>query len=84
MLRGKNRGRLLLSEDVTLTEIASRLGHQAQENLAATANPGHHSRAGQIYATAGASLVRGAPRSCHENVTQIAGNGGKCEANGDK
>ena len=45
--------------------------------------PGHHSRAGQIYATAGGSLVRSAEVSggnCHENVTQVAENGGKSAA----
>ena len=80
---------MLLSEGdkVTLAEIAPRLGRQAPENLAATANPGHHSRAGQIYATIGASLLRSAELSggvCHENVTQRAENSGKHEANGDK
>jgi hypothetical protein len=41
ILRGKIKGRLLLSEGekVTLAEIAHRLGREALENLAATANP---------------------------------------------
>ena len=41
ILRGKIKGRLLLSEGekATLAEIAHRLGREALENLAATANP---------------------------------------------
>jgi hypothetical protein len=41
ILRGQIKGRLLLSEGekATLAEIAHRLGREALENLAATANP---------------------------------------------
>src|SRR5260370_13740435 len=41
ILRGKVKGRLLLSEGekATLAEIATRLGREAMEKLAATANP---------------------------------------------
>jgi putative transposase len=41
ILRSKIKGRLLLSEDekATLAEIAHRLGREALEHLAATANP---------------------------------------------
>jgi hypothetical protein len=41
ILRGKIKGRLLLSkgEKATLAEIAHRLGREALENVAATANP---------------------------------------------
>jgi putative transposase len=41
ILRGKIKGRLLLSEGekATLAEIAHRLGREALDNLAATANP---------------------------------------------
>ena len=41
ILRGKIKGRLLLSEGekATVAEIAHRLGREALENLAATANP---------------------------------------------
>ena len=66
-------------DKVTLArrEVAPRLGRQAQENLAATANPGHHSRAGQIYATIGGSLLRSA---------ELSGGGGsrKCNAKSGK
>jgi putative transposase len=41
ILRGQIKGRLLLSEGekATLAEIAHRLGREALEHLAATANP---------------------------------------------
>jgi hypothetical protein len=41
IVRGKIKGRLLLSkgEKATLAEIAHRLGREALENVAATANP---------------------------------------------
>jgi hypothetical protein len=64
-----------------LREVAPRLGRQAQENLAATANPGLHSRAGQIYATIGGSLLRsaelsggGGSRKCNAKSGKIAAN----------